>query len=60
MDSDSFKVGIKNHASATIYNRSSHFVGTITTVKGGVVKGFVGVIQVKDGGTIVWKIEYDY
>ena len=59
MNSDSFTIGIDNHASATISNRSSHFVGTITPVKGKMVKGFGGVVEVRGEGKIVWKIEDD-
>ena len=52
-------IGIDKHASTTISNISSHFVVTITPVKGKMVKGFGGVIQVKGEGEIVWKIEDD-
>ena len=59
VDSDSFTISIYNHALTTIYNKPSHFVGAISSVKGEMVKGFVGAIQVKGEGTIVWKIEDD-
>ena len=56
MDSDSFIIGIDKHASTTISNISSHFIDIITTVKGEMVKGFEGIVQVKGEGTIIWKI----
>ena len=57
MDSDSFTIGIDNHASTTISKRSSHFIRVITPVKGKMVKGFRGMIQVKVEGKIIWKME---
>ena len=48
-----------NHVSTTILNKYSHFIGSITTVKVIMVKGFGGVVEVKGEGTIVWKIEDD-
>ena len=57
MDSDYFAIGIYNHVSTTISNRSSQFFGTITPVKGEILKVFGGMIQVKGEETIVWKIE---
>ena len=59
VDSDSFTTSIDNHASTTISNRSSPFVVRITPLKGEMVNAFGGMIQVKGGGTIVWKIEDD-
>ena len=59
VDSDSFTIGIDNHASTKISNWSSHFIGTMTPVKGKKFKGFGGVVQVKGEGAIVWKIEDD-
>ena len=44
---DSFTLGIDNHASTTISNRSSQFDGTTTPVRGEMVKDFGGVVQVK-------------
>ena len=38
VDSNSFTVGIENHASTTISNRSIHLVGTVTPVKSKMVK----------------------
>ena len=40
VDSNSFTLGIDNHASTTISNRSIHFVGNITPVRGEMVKYF--------------------
>ena len=59
VDSDSFMIGIDNNSSTTISNRSSHFIGTITPVKGKFVNGFGSVVQVKGEGMIIWKIEDD-
>ena len=60
VDSDSLTIVIDNHTSATISTRSSHFIGPITPVKGKMIKGFGEVVQVKGGGTILWKIEDVY
>ena len=59
VDSESFTIGIDNHTSTTTPNRSRNFVGTIKPVKGKMVKGFGGVVQVMGDGTILWKIEDD-
>ena len=48
-----------NHVSTTISNKSSHFIGSITTVKVIMVKGFGGLVEVKGEVTLVWKIEDD-
>ena len=50
IDSKSFNIGIDDHASTTISNRLSNFVGPITPGKGKMVKGFGGVVQVKGEG----------
>ena len=47
VNSDSFVIGINNHASTTISNESSHFVGAITPVKVRMVKTIVGLVEVK-------------
>ena len=44
VDSDSFVIGIDNHASATISNKSINFISAITTVKGIMVKFFGEVV----------------
>ena len=59
LDSNSFTIGIDDNESTTISNRSSNFIGPITPVKGNMVKGFGGVVQVMGEGTILWKIEDD-
>ena len=59
MDSESFTIGIDNHASTRISNQLSNFIKTITPVKGKLVKGFGGVVQLKGEGTIVLRIEDD-
>ena len=59
LDPDSFTIGIDNHESTSIYNWSSHFIGTITPVKGKMVKDFVRVVQGKGEGAIICKIEDD-
>ena len=59
LDSNSFTIGIDDNESTTISNRSINFIGPITPVKGNMVKGFGGVVQVMGEGTILWKIEDD-
>ena len=53
VDSDSLKIGIDNHASTNLSNRSSHFIGVITQVKRKMIKDFGGMIQVKGEVTII-------
>ena len=53
VDSNSFSICIDNHASTTIYNLSSHFVGNITPLNVKMVRGFGGVVQVKGERTIL-------
>ena len=56
-DSNSLVIGTDNHASATISNKSSHFIGVTTPVKGRTVKVFGWGVQVTGEGTLVLKIE---
>ena len=57
MDPDSFITAIDKNSYTTIHNKSIHFIGVITTVKGKMVKGFGLMVQVKGEGTLIWKIE---
>lgn len=59
-DTDSFDIGVDNHASRCMSNDRKHFVGNITPLKGHKVKGIGNkMLQVKGVGTISWKIEDD-
>lgn len=58
-ESDSFVIGIDNHASRTISNNKSHFVGRIRRIDRKHVKGIDGQLSIKGIGTIEWKIADD-
>ena len=58
-DSDLFLIGINNHATTSISNDKSHFIGPIQPVTLG-IQGFGGTaVHDKGQGTIKWHIEDD-
>ena len=58
-DSDSFIIGVDNHASKCMSNRRQHFVGPIQPLTNQRVQGVGGLLQVKGKGTIRWRIKDD-
>ena len=58
-DSDSFEIGVDNHASKTISNDSSQFISYITPTPKTILRGAGGNLKVKGVGTVRWKIEDD-
>jgi hypothetical protein len=59
-DSDSFIIGIDNHASRSISNNIDHFSTALRLPKNGFIQGVGGeLLQVKGEGTLVWHIEDD-
>ena len=58
-DSDSFKIGVDNHASKTISNNSIQFISYITPTPKTILRGAEGNLKVKGVGTVRWKIEDD-
>ena len=58
-DSNSFLIGIDNHATKMISNDKSHFIGPIRPTNIG-VKGFGNnMVKASGKGTVKWKIEDD-
>ena len=57
-DTDSFLIGIDNHASYCMTNNITDFIGTPTKVRVR-VKGISGKLQAGHKGTVRWKIEDD-
>ena len=58
-DSDSFPIGVDNHASYSISNDSRHFISEIQPVHNKGLKGISGKLKVEGIGTIKWMIEDD-
>ena len=58
-DSDSFIIGVNNHASTTIYNKRLHFISDFYTLQHQHIKGISGQIAIKGRGTVIWNTE-DY
>ena len=58
-DSDSFLIGVDNHASYSISNDSRHFISEIQPVHNKGLKGISGKLKVEGVGTIKWMIEDD-
>ena len=58
-DSDSFVIGIDNHASKTMSNNIKHFITPLNPTPNTFVKGAGGYIKVKGSGTLRWRIEDD-
>ena len=58
-DSDSFTIGLDNHASFSMSNDKRHFVGTIRQYRTSTVKGVGGSLPIKGIGTVKWKITDD-
>ena len=59
-DSDSFQIGIYNHASRTISNNIKRFVSEITPTRNTYLRGVEGNLKVKGGGTLVLKTNDDH
>ena len=57
-DSDSFLVGVENHATKCMSNNSKHFV-SLDPMKNRTVKGVGGMIRVLSRGTMCWRVEED-
>ena len=57
-DTDSFLIGIDNHASASMTNTSQDFVGTTKTVHAK-IKGIKGYLNTTKVGTVRWTIQDD-
>ena len=58
-DSDSFVIGIDNHASKTMSNKIRDFITPLTPTPNTFVKGAGGYINVMGSGTLRWRIEDD-
>lgn len=58
-DSDSFPIGIDNHASRVMSNKKKHFVTPITPLSNQHIRGVNGLLQVKGKGIVEWTIEDD-
>jgi hypothetical protein len=59
-DSDSFIIGIDNHASRSISNNIDHFTTALRSPKNAFIQGVGGeLLKVKGEGTLVWHIEDD-
>jgi hypothetical protein len=59
-DSDSFIIGIDNHASRSISNNIDHFTTALRSPKNAFIQGVGGeLLTVKGEGTLVWHIEDD-
>ena len=56
-DSNSFVIGINNHASKYMSNRKYHLVGPIQPLPNQRVQGVGGLLQFKGRGTVRWRIE---
>ena len=58
-DTDSFIIGLDNHASRTLSNNKHHFVGYIRKLENVYINGISGRLQIRGIGTVRWKIEDD-
>ena len=58
-DSDSFVIGIDNHASKIMFNNIKHFITLSTPTPNTFVKGAGGYINVMDSSTLRCRIEDD-
>jgi hypothetical protein len=59
-DSDSFIIGIDNHASRSISNNIDHFTTALRSPKNAFIQGVGGeLLTVKGEGTLVWHVEDD-
>ena len=58
-DSDSFIIGIDNHASRTMTNNIDHFIGPLTPEPHARVNGIASGLKVEGSGTVSWKLEDD-
>ena len=58
-DSDSFTIGIDNHASRCMSNDIKHFITPLTPTPSTRLRGAGGNLVVKGEGTVRWKIEDD-
>ena len=55
-DSDSFKIGVDNHASRTISNNINHFITALTPTANTILRGAGGTLTVRGTGTIRWQV----
>ena len=58
-DSDSFEIGVDNHASRCISNNINHFITEISPTPNAKLRGTGGTIPVLGEGTIKWNIADD-
>jgi len=58
-DTDSFIIGVDNHASRTLSNNKRHFIGYIRRLDNLFINGINGKLPIRGIGTIQWKIEDD-
>ena len=58
-DTDSFIIGVDNHASRTLSNNKRHFIGYIRRLDNVFINGINGKLPICGIGTIQWKIEDD-
>ena len=58
-DTDSFIIGVDNHASRTLSNNKRHFIGYIRRLDNVFINGINGKLPIRGIGTIQWKIEDD-
>ena len=58
-DSESYMIGIDNHASRCISNDINHFITALTPTPRSYLRGITGNLKVKGEGTLVWSIDDD-
>ena len=58
-DSDSFEIGIDNHASKCIEKDENNFITQITPTSNTILRGAGGNLKVRGFGTVRWKITDD-
>jgi hypothetical protein len=59
-DSDSFIIGVDNHASRSISNNIDHFITALRSPETAFIQGVGGeLLTVKGEGTLVWHIKDD-
>ena len=58
-DTDSFEIGIDNHASKCIEKDKNNFISRITPTSNTILRGSGGNLQVRGFGTVQWKITDD-
>eukprot|EP00957_Ditylum_brightwellii_P093688 7133901-Ditylum_brightwellii.AAC.1 len=58
-DSDSFLIGIDNHASYCMSNKREHFEGPLRLLRGKKLRGIACSVDIIGTGTLVWQWEDD-